>query len=69
MRQITFANQANFEKYGRKSRREQFLESMDGIIPWQELQEFIEHKLQEFIDPYNDLALRMRPPYAPGLRG
>lgn len=42
MRQITFANQANFEKYGRKSRREQFLESMDGIIPWQELQEFIE---------------------------
>jgi hypothetical protein len=33
MRQITFANQANFEKYGRESRREHFLEAMDGIIP------------------------------------
>jgi transposase, IS5 family len=42
MRQITFANQANFEKFGRKSRREQFLDAMDGIIPWQELQDLIE---------------------------
>jgi hypothetical protein len=42
MRQITFANQANFEKYGRKSWREQFLESMDSIIPWQELQDLVE---------------------------
>lgn len=42
MRQITFANQASFEKFSRKSKREQFLETMDSIIPWPELQALIE---------------------------
>lgn len=42
MRQITFAYQASFEKFSRKSKREQFLETMDSIIPWPELQALIE---------------------------
>ncbi len=42
MRQITLAGQETFEKYGRKSRWEQFLESMESIVPWSELQALIE---------------------------
>ena len=42
MRQITLASHASFEKYGRKSKREQFLETMEGIVPWSELQALIE---------------------------
>ena len=34
MRQRTFASQAEFQKYGRKSRRELFLDEMDRIVPW-----------------------------------
>ena len=42
MRQQTLAAQTGFEKYGRKSKREQFLEEMEQIIPWVELQGLIE---------------------------
>src|SRR6266567_4089165 len=42
MRQITFASQRSFEKFGRKSKREQFLETMDSIVPWAELEALIE---------------------------
>jgi IS5 family transposase len=42
VRQITFGSQASFEKYGRKSRREQFLETMEGVVPWTELVALIE---------------------------
>ena len=42
MRQITLASQGSFEKYGRKSKREQFLESMEAIVPWRELEALIE---------------------------
>jgi len=41
MRQITFASQPSFEKYGRTSRREAFLTSMDTIVPWSELEALI----------------------------
>ena len=41
MRQITFASQPSFEKYGRMSRREAFLTSMDTIVPWSELEALI----------------------------
>src|SRR6202049_2218413 len=34
MKQQSLASQAVFEKYGRKSRRELFLEEMEGIVPW-----------------------------------
>jgi len=42
MRQITFANQASFEKYARPSRREQFLDTMETVVPWSELEFLIE---------------------------
>ena len=42
MRQQTLAAQASFEKYGRKSRRELFLEEMDQVVPWAELQALVE---------------------------
>jgi IS5 family transposase len=34
MRQRTFASQAEFQEYGRKSRRELFLDEMERIVPW-----------------------------------
>ena len=37
MRQVTLASQAGFEKYGRKSRRELFLDQMELVVPWAEL--------------------------------
>ena len=37
MNQRTFASQTEFEKYGRKSRREVFLDEMERIVPWSAL--------------------------------
>jgi IS5 family transposase len=37
MRQQTLASQASFEKFGRKSRRELFLDRMEQVVPWSEL--------------------------------
>jgi transposase, IS5 family len=42
MRQATFASQGSFEKFGRKSKREQFLETIGGVVPWSELESLIE---------------------------
>ena len=42
MRQMTLASQASFEKYARKSRREEFLSVMDVVVPWRELEALIE---------------------------
>ena len=42
MRQTTFASQPSFEKYGRKSRREEFLNAMEAVVPWSELEALIE---------------------------
>ena len=33
MKQRTFASQAEFKKYGRKSRRELFLDEMERVVP------------------------------------
>ena len=41
MRQQTLASQASFERYGKKTRREKFLEEMDRIMPWPELESLI----------------------------
>jgi IS5 family transposase len=41
MRQITFARQPSFEKYGRMNRREAFLTSMETIVPWSELEALV----------------------------
>jgi len=42
MRQQTLAAQTGFAKYGRKTRRERFLEEMEQIVPWAELQGLVE---------------------------
>jgi hypothetical protein len=42
MRQMTLANQASFEKYARKSRREEFLNVMAAVVPWHELEALVE---------------------------
>jgi IS5 family transposase len=40
--QLTLAAQENFEQFRRKTRREVFLEQMDKIVPWLELESLIE---------------------------
>src|SRR6202007_1990873 len=42
MRQQTLAAQTGFEKYGRKTKRERFLEEMEQIVPWAELEALVE---------------------------
>jgi transposase, IS5 family len=42
MKQQTFASQSSFEKYGRKSRRELFLDEMEQVVPWRELEALVE---------------------------
>ena len=42
MHQITFASQPSFEKFARKSRREEFLGVMEKVVPWRELEALIE---------------------------
>jgi len=34
MSQRTFASQVEFKKFGRKSRRELFLDEMELVVPW-----------------------------------
>ena len=36
MRQMTLSHQAEFQRYWKKTRREQFLEEMDAAMPWVE---------------------------------
>ena len=54
MRQQTLAAQRGYEKYGRKSKRERFLEEMEQIVPWAELQALVE--------PYYPKGENGRPP-------
>jgi IS5 family transposase len=42
MQQMTLASQSSFEKYARKSRREEFLSVMGAVVPWRELEALIE---------------------------
>ena len=42
MEQRTFASQGSFERYGRKSGRELFLDEMELAVPWSELQALVE---------------------------
>ena len=59
MRQITLASQGSFERYGKKTRREKFLEEMDEIMPWAQLQSLIE--------PYYPKEGNGRPPVGLGI--
>src|SRR5277367_4207275 len=40
--QGTFASQSSFEKHGRKSKRELFLDQMNEVVPWSELLALVE---------------------------
>src|ERR1035441_9720987 len=40
--QRTLAAQGSFEKYGRKSKREQFLDEMNEVVPWSRLLALVE---------------------------
>lgn len=40
--QQTLASQPGFEKYSRKSRREEFLSLMETVVPWRDLEAVIE---------------------------
>src|SRR5216684_1770249 len=42
MRQATLASQASFEKFGRKGKRELFLDRMEQVVPWSELLALVE---------------------------
>ena len=41
MKQRSLASQGMFEKYGRKSRREVFLDEMERIVPWSGLESLV----------------------------
>lgn len=45
MRQASFASETGFEKYARKSHREEFLSVMDVVVPWRELESLIERTI------------------------
>src|ERR1035437_1907494 len=40
--QRTLAAQTSFEKYGRKSKREHFLDAMNKVVPWSRLLALVE---------------------------
>jgi|GEM_PF-6562795 len=40
--QQTLASQASFEKHGRKSKRELFLDQMNRVVPWSGLLALVE---------------------------
>lgn len=42
MKQLTLARQAEFQRYSKKTRREQFLNEMDAVMPWAELFALVE---------------------------
>jgi IS5 family transposase len=42
VRQLTLASQGSFERYRRQTRREKFLEEMNSVMPWAELESLIE---------------------------
>ena len=41
MGQSTLASQASFERYGRKSRRELFLDEMERVVPWSAMESLV----------------------------
>lgn len=54
MRQGTLAEQNGFEKYRKKTRREQFLEEMEKVVPWSEV--------EALVRPYYPKGENGRPP-------
>jgi IS5 family transposase len=58
MRQMSLAQQAEFQRFAKKTRREQFLEEMDAVMPWREL--------LALIDPHYPKGEKGRPPVGRG---
>jgi IS5 family transposase len=54
MKQQTLAEQNGFEKYRKKTRREQFLEQMETVVPWPEV--------EALVRPYYPRGENGRPP-------
>jgi IS5 family transposase len=54
MKQRTLAEQNGFEKYRKKTRREQFLEEMEKVVPWSEV--------EALVRPYYPKGENGRPP-------
>lgn len=54
MAQLTLASQSSFERYTKKTRREKFLEEMEQIVPWREL--------EALVDPHYPKGENGRPP-------
>ena len=44
--QQTLASQASCEKFGRKGKRELFLDQMNQVVPWSELLSLVEQVLE-----------------------
>ncbi len=42
MRQMSLAQQAEFQRFAKKTRRERFLEEMEAVMPWAELESLVE---------------------------
>jgi len=59
MRQMSLAQQAEFQRFAKKSRREQFLEEMGAVMPWRELLSLIE--------PHYPKGATGRPPLGLGI--
>ena len=59
MRQMSLAQQAEFQRFAKKSRREHFLEQMDAAMPWAELLALVE--------PYYPKGEAGRPPMGLGM--
>ena len=54
MKQPTLAMMTGFEKYGKKTRRAEFLEEMEPVVPWA--------RLGGLLEPYYPKAGNGRPP-------
>ena len=54
MKQPTLAMMTGFEKYGKKTRRAEFLEEMEQVVPWA--------RLGGLVEPYYPKAGKGRPP-------
>lgn len=59
IKQQSLAAQTSFEKYGRKSRRELFLDEMGKVVPWPALQALVEPHYAKAGNGRQPLSLRI----------
>jgi hypothetical protein len=59
--QQALAAHGRFEKYGRKSKREQFLDEMNEVVPWSRLLSLVlpNRAVLQFMYPCQPLARRL----------